>query len=190
MIPNSIARIGGSNIDHHHSHWYGTYGTNPYPYRHPYYDFPPPLAHTYHYPTSTFDYTQYTRMYTPLSQNNVHEYISKSKELDFEMSPRKNTIYPWLKNDIELKDAKTCNDKFKTYLLCQAVDLRYKTFSHKQQLELGEAIIRRESFLAGYSKPIISSTHFHKLWILFQDEIRTNTGNATYVIHSKRTKEE
>ena len=128
----------------------------------------------------------------PICQKNnktsTKEYIQQSKSLDFQSTPRKNVIQPWL-GDIPLHERKTCTDKFKFYLLCQAIDLRYKSFKYKKQLQLATAIIRRESYLAGFKKPVISAHHFHKhLWLRFQNTLCLDPTNVSTVFTNKRNK--
>ena len=118
----------------------------------------------------------------------LNQYISQSSLLDFFVCPRPYVFQLWL-DDIPPHEAKTCTDAFKFYLLCQAVDLRYKDFSYKKQLEIGKALIRKESGLADFKKPVLSAHHFHThVWVKFQNTICLDPTKAATVFTSKRNK--
>ena len=73
------------------------------------------------------------------------------------------------------------------YLVNIAIKYRYNQLTYQDQLILAEAILKRESYTAGYNKPIVTPTHFHKyIWSKYDNEARMNPGNAPYVLQNKR----
>ena len=90
-------------------------------------------------------------------------------------------------DDIKVdKTLKSCSSEFKTFLLTKAYELDYRELTYTNQLKLGRAIIRRESYIAGYPKAILRPKTFYKLWLKLHKEIKSNPANAPYVLKSKR----
>ena len=105
----------------------------------------------------------------PVFDSNVLQYIKQSNNLDFKATPCFNIYSPWLDNITINTSSKTAKDNFKVYLLKIATELGYDKYTKQQQLVLGEAIIKKESYIAGYTKPIYSSGYFRdKIWEKFE----------------------
>ena len=91
------------------------------------------------------------------SNPKVSKYVHQSQFLDFSTTPRKNIFSPWL-DDIPIKaQTKIADDNFRYYLLQIASELNFGDYTCKEQLELAEAIIKKECFIAGYKKPVFSA---------------------------------
>ena len=73
------------------------------------------------------------------------------------------------------------------YLVTVCERLQLDMFSYKEQLIIIDAIIKRESFIAGYVEPVMTSAHFHReVWSKFKTEERSNPTNVPYILLSKR----
>ena len=115
----------------------------------------------------------------------VSDYIDSSKGLNFSVTPRINTISPWLPN-IDIKPSSSIDDCFKKYMLMTATELGYKHLTSKQQYTLAAAIVTCESFVAGFPKPVVKPSTFHrKWWLKYENEKRMNPTYAPYVMNNK-----
>ena len=115
----------------------------------------------------------------------VAEYIHSAKNLGFKATPRKNVLFPWMP-DIQIKVSSSFDDCFRKYLLMTATELGYRQLTSKQQYKLANAIVARKSFLAGYPKPVVTPSTFHrKWWLKYDNERRTNPTNAPYVLNNR-----
>ena len=115
----------------------------------------------------------------------TRKYVQSVEKLDFQVSPRENVILPWM-NAIHLRDDKTFDDQFYRMLLLTAYELGYKSLCCKKQLILADAILKRESYINGFSHPLIKPSTFHKLWVSYERERRFNPTGAANVIDKKR----
>ena len=113
------------------------------------------------------------------------DYIDSVEHLDFQATPRKNHIFPWM-DDIQTRDNKTYDDPFYRIMLLTAYELGYKTLHYKHQLILANAILKRESYIYGFSNALIKPTTFHKLWTRYERERRLNPVNAATTLDNKR----
>ena len=141
---------------------------------------------------ASYQQTNSEQVSTPLmpsisSNSKVVQYINQSKDLDFEIVPRKNIFSPWL-DDIPMKaKTKIADDNFKVYLLQIATELGYGQYTYKEQLELGNAIIRKECYIAGYEKPVITSRHFKdRIWDKYYKSRRLTPSVTSHVLDNKR----
>ena len=113
------------------------------------------------------------------------KYIEQSRNLDFVACPRKNIFCPWLE-DIKT-NTKTCDDHFKLYLMQIASELHFEDFRQKEQLVLAEAIIKKESFVAGFDKPIMSARHFKdRIWDNYKKSMRTKPSMTSHILDNHR----
>ena len=106
------------------------------------------------------------------------------------MNPHLGKMYfcPWM-DDIEIKqDVKVVDECFQTYVLGIAMDLGYKHLSYNMQMKLVKSIIRKESYIAGFKKPIVAPKTCYIWWATLQNNISPNPQNAPYVLRSKRGK--
>ena len=125
-------------------------------------------------------------LYTDNISEAAIEYIRSAKKLKFKRRPRKNVIFPWL-DDIEIrKNKKSFDEEFKRYLLMKAYELDYQDLNFKNKIKLANAILRRESYLAGYLFPFLKPKTFNKIWLKLNNEIRQNPSNAAFVLNSKK----
>ena len=119
---------------------------------------------TINHPTDT---TNTTKSYiVPSIPAPIQSYINETLHLDFKSDHRPNVFQPWL-GDIKKKKDKTCDEHFKMYLITIAKEMQYQTLPFRQQIQLGNAIVRRESYISGFKKPILTPCHFHKLFTIF-----------------------
>ena len=72
--------------------------------------------------------------------DNIQRYINTTLHLDFTTTPRKNVFYPWMR-DIEMRKEKSCDDRFKSYLIGILKEFGYGKLSYHHQLELYTAVI-------------------------------------------------
>ena len=122
----------------------------------------------------------------PSFTRETKEYIMSATFLDFESLPRNNAVFPWMP-DIIIRDDKTYTTKFYNVMMMTAYDLGYRSLCKAEQLKLAHAILIRESFIAGYSNPLITPETFHRLvFVKFENEKRQNPQNALHVLDSKR----
>ena len=63
----------------------------------------------------------------------------------------------------------------------------YKQFSYKVQLLLADTILKKESYVAGFSKPLMSPSTFHRMYLKVQSESRLNPSNAPYVLKLRKS---
>ena len=92
-------------------------------------------------------------------------------------------------DNIDIRDEIVYDNKFFHVLLMTAYDLDYKRVAYKHQLILAEAILNHESFLAGYSKPLIKPITFHRMYFTkYEDAKRLNPCTASVVLDSKKGK--
>ena len=83
----------------------------------------------------------------------VLQYIEQSNNIHFNISLHSNIYSPWL-DDITIK-----------------LITKFGDYTKKKQLVLGETIVRKESYIAGYNKPIFSSNHFYdRFWDKFKKQ--------------------
>ena len=115
----------------------------------------------------------------------VEALIEATKDLDFKVFPRANVFMPWMPN-IEKKNDKTFNEEYRSYLVMKASEMGYKDLKYNIQLMLGEAILRKESYIAGFKKPLMTPSTFHKMFVKVHNESCTNPINAPYVLKSKK----
>ena len=110
-----------------------------------------------------------SNLINPKYDQELIDYIQSSQELDFEATPRQNIFSPWL-DDIPILLEKTAEEPFRMFLSTVATQFQFGKYSSKQQLEIAEAIIKRESYIAGFSLPIFSARHFkERIWNKFQN---------------------
>ena len=56
------------------------------------------------------------------------------------------------------------------FIITVAAQFQFGKYSSKQQLEIVEAVINRETYIAGFSSPIFSVCHFReRVWYTFQN---------------------
>ena len=110
----------------------------------------------------------------------------KMRNLDFEAYPRRN-LFTSDSDVIELKGRKECDDWFKCYLINIATELGFSKMTYEDRLLVAEEMIKRESYIAGYRLPVMSSAYFNQyIWNVFKLEQRINPRNAPYVLMSQR----
>ena len=120
--------------------------------------------------------------------DNVMKYIESSKNLPFEDNIRRN-LFTSESDSIAIKTNIECDGHFKAYLLNIAHELNFGLFKFKDQLTLAKAIIDRESYIAGYKKPVLSPSYFHReVWSKFKFTQRNNPSQAPYIFLSNRNK--
>ena len=73
-------------------------------------------------------------------------------------------------------------------MLLTAAELGYKTLRFKDQLILADVVLKRESFLAGYAKPLIHPETFHRCWWVkkYENTKRMNPANTPNALKIKR----
>ena len=119
-------------------------------------------------------------------QSDVATYIASAKCLDFVQSPRRN-LFTASHDFVTIRPNNECDQFFKNYLITVAHELQFGEYSYKEQIIIAEAMIKRESYIAGYRKPVLSPTYFHQhVWTPFKREQRLNPSNAPYMFKSNR----
>ena len=117
----------------------------------------------------------------------IKGYINETLHLDFTSKSCINVFQPWL-GEIKVNKKKTCDENFKTYIIRIAKEMNYRDLPFLHKLELCNAIIRCESYVAGFPKPIMTPCHFHKLWLILENATRNDPSQAPYVLKCKRNK--
>ena len=108
-------------------------------------------------------------MINPKFNPELIEYIHSSHKLDFEATLCQNKFSPWL-DDISILLEKTAEEALKMFIITVAAQFQFGKYSSKQQLEIVEAVINRETYIAGFSSPIFSVCHFReRVWYTFQN---------------------
>ena len=117
----------------------------------------------------------------------AERYIKSTVGLDFAIFPRTNSIFSWM-DEVEIRHEKTYSSKFYNVMLMTAYELGYKNIElRSDKLKLADAILCRESYLAGYSKPLITALTFHRLYFnKYENAKKCNPKNAIDALDSKR----
>ena len=112
--------------------------------------------------------------------SHIEDYIQTTEDLDFKSETRMNVFSPWSPAIPLTENIRSYDQNFCSYLLIKASELGYKNLSYKNQLKLAEAILAKESYIAGFMCPLIA--RFHIMYTKFVDENCRNPVNAPYTI--------
>ena len=127
---------------------------------------------------------------TVLFDKDTLEYITSCKILDFDVTPRVNIFCPWIDEDIRLLTGKKrATDHFRMYMVGVATGFNYKNLPYKQQLELADAVVKRESYVAGFVEPVCTARHFHdRIWTKIQNSKRLTPSATSETLKSQAGK--
>ena len=118
-------------------------------------------------------------MIRPEFDEEILSLIDSTKSLDYICDPRPNIFSPYCE-DITLRSEKIADEQFRLYLVSVAAGLDFRMYTRSQQLVIAKAIIQKESYIAGFVKPIFSARHFvERIWYPFQDSKRKGSSTIS-----------
>ena len=117
------------------------------------------------------------RQYEPMKNLFTSDYIKSAKNLNFRLNPRPNILshpsHPL--PPIPIIAATRISEGLKWAMLSSALDMGYRAMTCKERKILGEAIAKRESYLAGYSCPTGTHNTIRHLYYTYETARRKGT---------------